>query len=307
MTCSSGKLPVTLFNLFLKSPLVPSMSMQDDHVGYARKSLDLFGRMMPVASGVKVSTIHYGGVACEQHQPRTAPSNRVLLYFHGGGYCVGSPVSHRHLVSRLARECRMRAIAVDYRKAPEHAYPAALEDAVAVYLDLLAEGVKPGNIYLAGDSAGGNLVIATLLQLKTLQQPQPAAAACISPWLDMAIAGETTATKADVDLVLTVGILNEFAQRYARDIPREERGSHATLSPLAGDLAELPPLLLQVGSEEILLDDSLRFADKAAKAGTTVEVQVWERMQHVWHIGFNMLKDGRLAIREIASFFARNQ
>lgn len=307
MTCSSGRVPVTLVNTLLKSPFAPTLTVEPSKIQYSRSSMNFYGRLMPVARGVKITPITYGGVPCEQHQPRNAPSNRVLIYFHGGGYCVGSPVSHRHIVSRLTREAGMRAVVPDYRKAPEHRYPAPVEDAVAVYNDLLKEGVKPGNIYLAGDSAGGNLVLTTLLKLKQLGQPMPAAASCISPWTDLSMSGDTIWSKESVDLLLSPALLSQFADNYVGSTPLDERGSCAEMSPLAGDLNQLPPLLLQVGSEEILLDDSVRLAEKAKKAGVQVELQIWEKMQHVWHYTFPLLKDGRLAISEIASFFARNQ
>lgn len=201
----------------------------------------------------------------------------------------------------------MRAVVPDYRKAPEHPCPAPVEDALAVYRELLNEGVKPGNIYLAGDSAGGNLVLATLLQLKDADHPMPAAACCISPWTDLSMSGDTIATKQHSDLLLTPTLLQQFADNYTAGTASEERGARSEMSPLAGDLNQLPPLLIQVGSEEILLDDSVRLAEKAAKSGVDVELQIWEKMQHVWHYTFPMLKDGRMAISEIASFFDRNQ
>lgn len=307
MTCSSGRLPVTLVNAILKSPFSPDLSVEPGKIDHSRRSMNFFGRLMPSARGVKIQSISYGGVACEQHQPKNAPTNRVLLYFHGGGYCVGSPVSHRHLISRLARKSRMRAVAPDYRKAPEHPYPAPIEDAVSVYSALLEEGVKPENIYFAGDSAGGNLVLETLLKLRETSVPLPSAACCISPWTDLSMSGETIATKEDVDLLLTPALLDQFAAHYTAGASAETRGSSATLSPLVADLNQLPPLLIQVGSEEILLDDSVRLAEKAKKVGVQVELQIWEKMQHVWHYTFPMLKDGRMAIDEIASFFDRNQ
>ncbi|HAG93907.1 MAG: alpha/beta hydrolase [Pseudomonadales bacterium] len=307
MTCSSGRLPVSLVNLVLKSPIAPSLSVEPGTIEHSRKSMDFFGKIMPVARGVKIQSISYGGVPCQQHQPRKAPSNRVLLYFHGGGYCVGSPLSHRHLIARLAKQSKMRAVAPDYRKAPEHTHPAPIEDAVNVYSALLEEGVKPENIYLAGDSAGGNLVLATLIRLRDLSIALPAAACCISPWTDLSMSGETIASKGHVDLLLTPELLRQFASHYSAGVSAEQRGNSSAMSPLAADLTGLPPLLIQVGSEEILLDDSVRLAEHAKRDGVAVELQIWEKMQHVWHYTFPMLKDGRIAISEIAAFFDRNQ
>lgn len=307
MTCSSGRVPVTLVNTLMRSPFAPDLSVEPEKIKHSRNSMNFFGRIMPVARGVKIKPITYGGVVCEDHQPRHAPTNRVVLYFHGGGYCVGSPISHRHIISRLAKEAGMRAVAPDYRKAPEHSCPAPIDDAVMVYKDLLKEGIKAGNIYLAGDSAGGNLVLATLIKLRDLNLPLPAAACCISPWTDLSMSGETISSKEDVDLLLTPKLLDQFAVHYSAGTPAQERGNSPKLSPLAADLNQLPPLLIQVGSEEILLDDSVRLAEKAKKSGVQVELQIWEKMQHVWHYTFPLLKDGRIAISEIASFFDRNQ
>jgi monoterpene epsilon-lactone hydrolase len=307
MACSSGRLPVSMVNALLRSPFAPELSVDKHKLQHSRKSMNFWGKLMPVASGVKVRCAELGGVTCEIHQPKTAPSNRVLLYFHGGGYCVGSPQSHRHIVSRLAKQCGMRAVVPDYRKSPEHPYPAPVEDAVAVYKTLMDQGIKPGNIYLAGDSAGGNLVLATLLSLKSLNQPLPAAASCISPWTDLSMSGATMASNEEADLILTPHLLHQFAEHYMSGSGGEGQNCNPGLSPLFADLTQLPPLLIQVGSEEVLLDDSVRLAAKAESCGVTVELQIWDRMQHVWHYTFPLLRDGRMAISEIALFFDRNQ
>ncbi|MDY6921580.1 MAG: alpha/beta hydrolase [Pseudomonadota bacterium] len=307
MVCSSRAVTVKLLDLIWRSPLAPDLSPAPEKLNRSRKKMDFTGRLMPRARGVKQRDVSYGGVSCVQHQPRHAPSNRVVLYFHGGGYCVGSPDTHNHMVSRLAKRAAMCAVVPRYRKAPEHPYPAPLEDAVSVYQALLDEGIKPGNLYLAGDSAGGNLVLVLLLRLKQEGMPLPAAACCISPWTDMGLQGDTLNTKAKTDNMLNGDLLEHFAQLYTQGMAAEQRCQQPYLSPLAGDLAGLPPLLVQVGSEEVLLDDAVRLTEKAQQAGVAVELQIWEKMQHVWHLSFPVLKDGRLAILEIAEFFDRNQ
>jgi len=281
---------------------MPELTVDPTKIKKSRASMDFFGKLMPVARGVVVRQQKVGGVECEIHQPNNAPANRVLIYFHGGGYSLGSPRTHRHIVSRLASEAALRAVVPDYSKSPEAPYPAPIEDAVAVYKAILDQGIKPANVFLAGDSAGGNLVLVTLLRLKSLGLSMPAAACCISPWTDLTVSGNTINTKTDTDHMLSGTLLNQFADNYCLGLGQGARRDQPGLSPLFADLSGLPPLLIQVGSEEVLLDDALRFTEKAEAAGVKVSLQVWEKMQHVWHLLFLFVKDGKLAISEMAHF-----
>ncbi len=303
MPCASGRLAVALVNSLLRSPFAPNLDVAAERIQKSRDSMNLFGNLMPVATGVGIRQQTLDGVDCVLHQPDNAPANRVLIYFHGGGYCLGSPQSHRHIVSRLAQETGVRAIVPNYRKSPEHPFPAPVLDAIAVYRAVLDQGIKPQNIYLAGDSAGGNLVLEVLLKLKSRSLPMPAAGCCISPWTDLTMSGESIHSKADVDVVLSEKLLQDFADCYCRGINQGIARNDPELSPLFADLSGLPPLMIQVGSDEVLLDDSLRLAERAKAAAVDVRLQVWERMQHVWHYSFLFLKDARLAISEIADFF----
>lgn len=302
---SSSPIMVSLLNAFLRSPMAPALDVSPGKIERSRKSMDFFGRSMPVAKGVLIEPAVYGNVSCQVHRPAKAPSNRVMLYFHGGGYCVGSPQSHRHLVARLALETGLSVIAVEYRKAPEHPYPAAIEDALAVYQAVLDQGIRASNTFLAGDSAGGNLVLQTLLGIKEKQLPLPAAGCCISPWTDMTLSGATIRSNATTDYLLSPELLRDFAHCYSAQHPASDGLACPGLSPLFADFSGLPPLLIQAGSEEILLDDSLRLAEQAQAAGVEVTLQIWERMQHVWHYSFRFLKDGQLAIAEIGRFVDR--
>ena len=307
---SSGKFSIFLINKLLHSSIAPDLAVEPDKIEHSRKTMDLWGKFMPVAGGVHVKNQSMGGVECQVHgfKNKNKPlADGVILYLHGGGYCVGSPLSHRHVVARLVREAGMQAVVPNYRKAPENPFPAAIEDALSVYRALLEQGVSSKRIYLCGDSAGGNLVLSTLLQLKQSNIELPAAACCISPWTDMSMSGASIRHQAENDLLLNESLLHQFADHYAPSGADATARQNPQISPLFADLSGLPPLLIQVGSHEVLLDDSLRLEQNAAKAGVDVQLQVWEEMQHVWHYSFTLLKDGRDAIASIARFFDGRQ
>lgn len=297
--CTSGRLPIFLFNLLLKSSIRPELAVTGGHLHKSRKSMDRWGTIMPALRDVLVEPGTHAGLYSETHTPRGAHSNRVILYFHGGGFAVGSPRSHRHLVSRLARAAGMKAVVIDYRKSPEHPFPAALDDTVKAYRQLLDAGIKPGNIVFAGDSAGGNLVISTLLKLKQDGLPLPAAACAMSPWCDVTLGSNSLKTNAAEDLILTPLLLQQFRSIYVSD----DRVQDPLVSPVFGDLSGLPPLLVQVGSKEVLLDDARMMAQKAAQAGVQTQLEVWEGMQHVWHYSAAFIKDGQRAIERVGEFF----
>lgn len=296
---SSGRLPVLVLNTMLKLSIKPELAVEGGHLHKSRRSMDRWGTWMPSVSGVTVKKEVLAGVPCEVHMPDSAPSNRVILYMHGGGFALGSPASHRNLVSRLAQLAGMKAISMNYRKAPEHPFPAAITDTVAVYRHCMDQGLKPSNIVFCGDSAGGNLVLTTLLKLKQDSLPLPAAGCCISPWCDLTMKAASIQGNAATDLILTPQLLQQFADQY---VPATER-SQPLISPVFGDLAGLPPLLIQVGSSEILLDDARNMAARARQAQVSVELEVWEDMQHVWHYTALFLKDGRRALQRISDFF----
>ncbi len=229
--------------------------------------------------------------------PASAPE-RVILYLHGGGYVSGSPSTHVAITARLAKEAQARIFALDYRLAPEHPFPAQIEDAWAAYWWLLTEqGVKPTQIIVAGDSAGGGLTVALLLALRDAGMPLPAGAVCLSPWLDLTLSGATIAINEPTDF-LNFDILHASAQMYANGYDLR----HPLISPLYADPAGLPPLLIQAGSAEMLLDDSRRFAQRAREAGVDVQLEVWEYMVHVWHFTWMLEPKARQAIAQIGRF-----
>lgn len=248
---------------------------------------------------VVASPVDANGVEACWIEHATARPGRVLVYFHGGGYKMGSITSHRDLMSRLSRAGRCRVLGVNYRLLPEHRFPAPLEDAVSVYRWLLSQGVTPRQIVLAGDSAGGGLAASALLTLKLQGLELPAAAVLLSAWLDMSLSGDSYQTRATADPIHQRPMLQAIAEQYLGPDtdPRDPR-----VSPLFGDLCGLPPLLLQVGDRETGLDDSTAFAIQARLAGVQVELEVWDEMIHVFQQFPEELPQAQQAIANIGVF-----
>lgn len=273
-------------------------SPKDPSLEETRAILENTAKLFTVPENVDVRPIDAGGVAAEWLLPADATANASLLYLHGGGYALGSIESHRHMAAQIAEAAGVRTLIIEYRLAPEHPFPAGLEDAVTAYHWLRAEGTAPSDIVISGDSAGGGLTMATLLSLKKEGAAMPAGAALISPWVDLEGTGESMKTKGAQDPIIRAQGLAAFTKYYV--------GGHDPQAPLAsplyGDLAGLPPLLIHVGSAEVLLDDSTRLAKKATEAGVEVELDVWEEMIHVWHYYAERIPEGRDAIAKIADF-----
>lgn len=240
-------------------------------------------------------------VPAEWVYDKDVSSERTVLYLHGGGYCVGSIVTHRVLAGEVARASQARALVLDYRLAPEDPFPAAVEDSVAAYVWLLDQGTDPGQVVLAGDSAGGGLVLSTLVSLRDRGVVLPAAGVCLSPWTDMSLSGESIAGNAGNDLVLTEEMLRVFAGHYLG----ETDPCHPLASPLYADLAGLPPLFVQASKNEILFDDARRAAERAREAGVEVVLDMWEEMVHVWQSYAAFIPESREAIARIGAFVVR--
>ncbi len=248
--------------------------------------------------GVVGTPVTAAGIPAEWIDAPGAAQDRAVLYLHGGGYVAGSIDSHRNLTGNLARAMGVRVLALDYRLAPEHPHPAPVRDAVAAYRWLLDEGFEASRLMVAGDSAGGGLTLATLLSLKDQGVALPATAVGISAWVDAEGTGESMKTRAEADPMISPDGLAEIAAAFLGDAdPRDPLAS-----PLHGDLAGLPPLLLQVGDAEVLLDDSVRFAAKAEAAGVDVTLEVWPEMVHVWHASAGYVPESDQAIARIAEF-----
>ena len=252
----------------------------------------------PLDEDIVCDRVGAGGVPAEWVTAPGAADDRVLLYLHGGGYVIGSMRGYRVMLSRISRTSASRVLGIEYRLAPENPFPAAVNDAVAAYRWLLSGGYDPGKIAVAGDSAGGGLTIALLVALRYLGEPMPAAGVCMSPWVDLEGTGESMQTKAEVDPVVQHELLQFMSQLYLGG--RDPRTPLA--APLYADLRGLPPLLIQVGASETLLDDSTRLSERAKAAGVDVELQVWEDMIHVWPIFAPILPEGQQAIESIGEF-----
>jgi epsilon-lactone hydrolase len=263
-----------------------------------RKRLDALAERYDVAPDVEVRPIEADGVPAEWTITPGADPNRVLMFLHGGGYISGSIDSHRHMVAEAGRQARARTFAVGYRLAPEHPFPAALDDAVAAYRYLLSSGIAPGCIALAGESAGGGLAVATAMSLRDSGVELPACLWCSSPWMDLENSGASMITKASIDPLIQQPYLQELATLYLNGAdPRLP-----LVSPLHADLRGLPPMLIQVGSAETLLDDAIRLAGVAGAADVNVTLQVWPDMIHAWHLFYQQLAAGRRALAAVGTF-----
>lgn len=247
---------------------------------------------------IQCERVNAGGVDAEWVCAPGAASDRFVLYLHGGGYVIGSVKTHRDLMARLSRAAKARVLGLNYRLAPEHPFPAAVDDAVAGYKWLLAQGAKPGRIAVAGDSAGGGLTAATLVAIRDAKLPTPAAGALLSPWVDLEGIGESMTTRAKIDPVVQKEGLVGMAAAYLQG--QDARTPLA--APLYADLKGLPPLLIQVGDAETLLDDSKRLEARAKAAGVSTKLEVWPEMIHVWQLFASFLPEGQQAIEGIGKF-----
>lgn len=254
---------------------------------------------LPVAEDLQFDADQLAGLpTLKASAPNSAP-DQALIYLHGGAFVVGSPHGYRGLAGELARAGGLTGFAVDYRLAPETPFPGAVDDAAAAFLALLDRGFRPENIVIAGDSAGGGLTLSTLVQLRDAGHPLPACAVLISPWADLACGGGSITSKAAADPSLTEAALRTTAAHYLNGADPKT----PLASPIHANLSGLCPLLVQVGSSEILLDDAVRVAQVAGHAGTSVRLDIWPEMVHVWHAFAFMLPAGRAAIADAGAFF----
>lgn len=270
-------------------------------VGWAerRQRIDEVGSVWPVAADVALEPVDIGGVPGEWSIVPGSDPSRVLVYFHGGGYCSGSIVSHRRLVTEVGRAAGLRTLAIDYRLAPEHPFPAALEDALTTWHWLRGQGIAAGRIAVGGDSAGGNLTVVLINALREAGEQLPGCAWLVSPWTDLTMSGDTLATRDEVDPLIHKAYLEELAAAYLSGGigPADPR-----VSPLFADLRGLPPVLVQVGSDETLLADATRFAAAAGAAEVPVTLQIWPRMIHAWPMWNARLEAGRSALADAGAF-----
>jgi acetyl esterase/lipase len=273
-------------------------------VGWAqrRERLDEIGSVWQAADDIKLSSVDLNGIPAEWSLAPGSDETRVLLFFHGGGYCSGSIKSHRRMVTEAGRAAKVRTLALGYRLAPEHPFPAARDDALAAWRFLREQGYAPSQIAIGGDSAGGNLT-AVLINLLREQGERPACAWLVSPWTDLTMSGASLATKDAVDPIIHKAYLSELADAF---VPADIARNDPRISPLFADLHGFPPTLIQVGSHETLLDDATRFAAAAGAADVDVTLEVWPDMIHAWPLWNAHLEAGRHALTHAGAFMRRH-
>ena len=264
-----------------------------------RKRLDEVGTVWPIADDVELTTVDVNGMPGEYSIVPGTDASRVLLFFHGGGYCSGSIPSHRRLVTEAGRAARSRTLTVGYRLAPEHRFPAAYDDALTAWRFLQNQGIAAAHIAIGGDSAGAGLTLGLIDRLRDAHEELPACAWLISPWTDLTMSGSTLASKAAADPLIHKEYLNELADAY---VPAGMDRKDPRVSPLYADFRDVPPMLIQVGSNETLLDDATRLAARAGTADVAATLEIWPHMIHAWPLWNAHLEDGRRALARAGSF-----
>ncbi len=281
----------TFINIFRKILFVHKTEPNTIRVGFERaSSITKFPRF------VTKEEVKYAGIDAAWFTPDGYSKSKTILYLHGGGYVMGSYNTHRALIGRIARASNCKALAINYRKAPENPYPAAVEDALATYKQMIADGCE--NIFIMGDSAGGGLTLALLQLIRKNRLPKAAGIVLLSPWTDLTLSGDSIQTKKDKDPLITPHLLEIFSKRYYGDADP----THPLISPLFADLKGIPPTLIQVGENEVLFDDSTRLAQKLHKSGVKVRLETYDNMMHVWQFFGGIVPEANKAIEEIGEF-----
>ena len=280
--------------------LDPQLSIQEQ-----RRRIETLARLIiRFPKGVTKESVRAGKVEAEWVVPVKSNADTAVLYLHGGGYTLCSPATHRGLTGAIALACKSRMLVPNYRLAPEHPFPAALEDAIATYRWLLAQGLAPHHIAIGGDSAGGGLTLATALCLRDSGDPLPAALFLLSPWTDLTFSGESHNTRRAVDPIF--GGESKSKEPFAPAYLGQETPSNPLISPLLADLRGLPATLIHVGDDEILLDDSTRLGEKMEAAGVDVRIRVWDGLWHVFQAFVPFLPEARQSVAEIGEFIRRH-
>ena len=266
-----------------------------------RKETENAGSLIPLPENINYKSVVAGNVNAEWITCGEVNENTIFMFMHGGGYYRGSIAATRATVARISAEAKVKCLSINYRLAPEHPFPAAIDDTYSAYEWLINEGINPKNIIVSGQSAGGGLCLALLLKIKDNNISQPLGAVALSPWTDLSQTGKTMVTNEKIDPIISKKYLDRFAKLY---FPDSHNMSYLA-SPIIGELSGLPDILIQVGSAETMLDDSKRFYEKAKKANVNVKLEIWEDMFHGWHSNAHMLNDADKAIKNIG-IFCRN-
>jgi len=263
-----------------------------------RENIERQSRFAMMPANIEVRPVSIGGMYAEKISHHQASNPGAILYLHGGGYTMGSCHTHRALAARVSAASRTPVFLINYRLAPEHPFPGALEDADCAFHYLLEQGLEASKTIIAGDSSGGGLAVALTLLLRDRQEPLPAGIVCISPWLDLTLSGETILSCAETDPLIS----RETSLFHAGCYVGQHDPRSPLISPVFADLSSFPPMLIQVGEHEILRSDSLRLAEKARQAGVDMTLEVWEGMWHVWHAYGGLIPEAQRAIDRIGAF-----
>ena len=289
------------FVRWITSRYIQRMDVSTIDVVKVRRRLNRISRLLMKAFRVKLERTTINGMYAEWLRPKKATRGKVLLYLHGGAYVLCNCRTHRQMVSHIARAAGIDALVPEYRLSPEHKFPAAIDDAVGVYRELLASGINPEDIIISGDSAGGGLAVATLLSLRHAGDPMPAAAVLLSPFLDATASGESATTRADKDPWFHSSDMAVVVEHYCG----EAEVRNPLVSPVFANVSGLPPVYIQVGDDEILLSDSTRFADMLREAGGEADIEIWPEMWHVFQLFVGKMPESRKAIRKIGTYIRR--
>jgi monoterpene epsilon-lactone hydrolase len=288
-----------IFRLFVRFAIAPRFRKAGESVDALRNVLERLASYQKIPSGIDVQLTTVGDVAGEWVAPPDAADDRLVLFLHGGACIMGSPATHRELAARIAMACAARVLTIDYRIAPEHPFPAALDDAMRAYRGLIEGGISPTHIAIGGDSSGGGLTLQTLLALRDTASPLPGAAFFLSPQTDwIHFDGESFTTRARKDPLLTPSMCRFTSSCYVGS----NDPSTPLLSPARMDLRDLPPMLIHAGDCEILLSDAMRLAERARESGVNVTFKVWKGMWHGFHASAAIVPEARQALSELGTF-----
>ena len=263
-----------------------------------RKETEIAGSKIPLPKNTKYKNIIAGNVNAEWITCGQVNEHKIFMFMHGGGYYRGSVAATRATVARISAEAKVKCLSIEYRLAPEHPFPAAIDDTYSAYNWLVDKGISSKNIIVSGQSAGGGLCLALLLKIKENNFSQPLGAVALSPWTDLSQSGKTMVTNEHIDPIISRKYLDRFAKLYFPDL----NNMSYLASPIIGKLSGLPDILIQVGSAETMLDDSIRFYEKAKKENVNAKLEIWENMFHGWHGNAHILKDAENAIISIGKF-----
>ncbi len=290
------------FCRFLIKKMVAPKLNNLQSIDETRNYMEKMAKYAKLPKKTQIEKITIDGIAAEWIYGNTAREERVILFLHGGGYNLCSINTHRELAAHIAKESGAKVLLIDYRLAPEHPFPAALDDATLAYRWLLENGLTIKNIAIAGDSAGGGLALATAIAIRDAGDPLPSSVACIAPWTDLCMTGDSIKTKSEIDPL----IKSESAKVWADNYIGSNDPTNPLISPLYADLKGFPPLLIHIGTDDMLLDDSRRFAKEAEDAGVDVELKIYDKLWHVFHLSVKAMPEAKKAVAEFGSFIKKH-